>query len=300
MQTNLHIGWLGTGRMGAAMAAHLISNGANVTVWNRTASKIAPLIELGATHAQKIGDLGQCDIVFTSVSSSPDLLEVTLGPEGLFNAQPAPSIVVDTSTVSAEAAAEVRAEAQRRGIGFLNAPISGNAVVVAGGGASIITSGPKSVFDTVEPCLKAMAPSVTYAGAGEEARLVKLAHNLLVGVITEALAEVTTLAEKGGVSPSAFLDFIDGSVLGSTFIGYKGQAIRTHDYELTFTTELLRKDFDLGLSAARALEVPMPVAATTYQAIQTAVGHGYGKSDFATLYEVAARAAALPNESHRT
>ena len=299
MQANHRIGWLGTGRMGAAMAARLISDGAAVTVWNRTASKTQPLVELGATHAEKISDLGQCDIVFTSVSSSPDLLAVTLGPDGLFDAQPAPSIVVDTSTVSAEAAAEVRAEATKRGIGFLSTPISGNANVVAVKEASIVASGPKSVFDTVRPYLDVIARSVTYAGADEEARLVKLAHNLMVGIITQMLAEATVLAEKGGVSPSAFLDFINGSVLGSVFIGYKGQAIRNYDYEPTFTTELLRKDFDLGLGAARSLEVPMPVAATTYQAIQTAIGHGYGKSDFATLYEVAARAAALPKGDHR-
>ncbi len=299
MQAKHQIGWLGTGRMGSAMAARLISAGAPVTVWNRTALKAAPLIELGATQASTVTDLGHCDIVFTSVTSSPDLLAVTLGAEGLFagfSAQSAPSIVVDTSTVSAEAAAEVRAEAASRGIGFLSAPISGNGNVVAEGRASIIASGPRSVFDTVLPHLRAIAPSVTYAGPGEEARLVKLAHNLMVGMITETLAEVTVLAEKGGVAPSAFLDFIDSSVLGSVFIGYKGQAIRNHDYEPTFTTELLRKDFDLGLGAARSLEVPMPVAATTYQAIQTAVGHGYGKSDFATLYEVVARAAALPGE----
>ena len=297
--TEHHIGWLGTGRMGSAMAARLIATGAAVTVWNRTASKTVPLVELGATQADTVNDLGRCDIVFTSVTSSPDLLAVTLGPEGLFNAfnaQSAPRIVVDTSTVSAEAAAEVRAEAAGRGIEFLSAPISGNGNVVTQGRASIIASGPRSVFDTVLPYLQAIAPSVTYAGAGEEARLVKLAHNLMVGMITEALAEVTVLAEKGGVAPSAFLDFIDGSVLGSVFIGYKGQAIRNHDYEPTFTTELLRKDFDLGLGAARSLEVPMPVAATTYQAIQTAIGYGYGKSDFATLYEVAARAAAIPRD----
>jgi 3-hydroxyisobutyrate dehydrogenase-like beta-hydroxyacid dehydrogenase len=295
--TEHHIGWLGTGRMGSAMAARLIATGAAVTVWNRTASKTVPLVELGATQADTVNDLGRCDIVFTSVTSSPDLLAVTLGPEGLFNAfnaQSAPRIVVDTSTVSAEAAAEVRAEAAGRGIEFLSAPISGNGNVVTQGRASIIASGPRSVFDTVLPYLRAIAPSVAYAGAGEEARLVKLAHNLMVGMITEALAEVTVLAEKGGVAPSAFLDFIDGSVLGSVFIGYKGQAIRNHDYEPTFTTELLRKDFDLGLGAARSLEVPMPVAASTYQAIQTAIGYGYGKSDFATLYEVAARAAAIP------
>ena len=294
-----HIGWLGTGRMGSAMAARLIATGAAVTVWNRTASKTVPLVELGATRADTVNDLGRCDIVFTSVTSSPALLVVTLGPEGLFNAfnaQSAPRIVVDTSTVSAEAAAEVRTEAAGRGIEFLSAPISGNGNVVAQGRASIIASGPRSVFDTVLPYLQAIAPSVIYAGAGEEARLVKLAHNLMVGMITEALAEVTVLAEKGGVAPSAFLDFIDGSVLGSVFIGYKGQAIRNHDYEPTFTTKLLRKDFDLGLGAARSLEVPMPVAATTYQAIQTAIGYGYGKSDFATLYEVAARAAAIPRD----
>jgi 3-hydroxyisobutyrate dehydrogenase-like beta-hydroxyacid dehydrogenase len=122
----------------------------------------------------------------------------------------------------------------------------------------------------------------------------------MLGMITEALVEATALAEKGGVAPSAFLDFIDGSVLGSVFIGYKGRAIRTHDYEPTFTTENIRKDFDLGLAAARKLEVPMPVAAITYQAIQTAIGHGYGKADFATLYEVAARAAALPKGDHQS
>ena len=295
MKANHRIGWLGTGRMGAAMAARLISAGAPVTVWNRTSAKTAPLIELGASHAAKVSDLGHCDIVFTSISSSPDLLAVTLGAEGLFNAQPAPSIVVDTSTVSAEAAAEVRAKATSRGIGFLSTPISGNATVVAEGHASIVASGPADAFDTVRPYLQAMAPSVTYAGAGEEAQLVKLAHNLLLGMITEALVEATALAEKGGATPSAFLDLIDGSVLGSVFIGHKGQAIRNRDYRPTFTTELLRKDFDLGLGAARSLEVPMPVAATTYQAIQTAIGHGYGKQDFAALYEVAARGAALPN-----
>jgi 3-hydroxyisobutyrate dehydrogenase-like beta-hydroxyacid dehydrogenase len=253
---------------------------------------------MGATQADTVSDLGRCDIVFTSVMSPPDLLAVTLGPGGLLDAQPAPRIVVDTSTVSPEAAAEVRAEAARRGIGFLSAPISGNPNVVADGRASIIASGPADVFDTVQPYLQAIAPSVTYAGAREEALLVKLAHNLLAGMITEALAEVTTLAEKGGVAPSAFLDFIDGSVLGSEFVGYKGRAIRGRDYEPTFTTEGLRKDFDLGLAAAQALGVPMPVAATTHQQLDTAIGHGYAKSDFATLYEVAARAAAIPREVH--
>jgi 3-hydroxyisobutyrate dehydrogenase-like beta-hydroxyacid dehydrogenase len=293
MQADFRIGWLGTGRMGREMAARLISDGAALTVWNRTASKTEPLVEIGAARADTVSDLGRCDIVFTMVTSPPDLLAVTLGPGGLLHAQPSPSIVVDCSTVSAEAAAEVRAEAASRGIGFLSAPISGQPGMVAEGQASIIASGPKQVFETVQPYLEAIAPSVTYAGAGEEARLVKLCHNLMLGVITEALAEATTLVEKGGVTRKAFLDFIDGSVLGSTHIRHKGRAIRARNYEPTATLENLRKDFDLGLAAARALEVPMPVAATTHQLIQTAIGHGHGKSDYVALYE-AARAAALP------
>jgi 3-hydroxyisobutyrate dehydrogenase-like beta-hydroxyacid dehydrogenase len=299
MTADFSIGWLGAGRMGAAMATRLISNGAALMVWNRTASKAAPLTELGATQADKISDLGRCDIVFTMVTSSKDLLAVTLGPEGLLRAQPAPNVVVDCSTVSAEAAAEVRGEAAARGIGFLSAPISGNPDAVAEGQASIVASGPAPVFDTVEPYLRAIAPSVTYCGTGEEARLVKLCHNLMVGIVTEALAEATALAEKGGVPASVFLEFMDSSVLGCTHIRLKGRAIRTRNYQAAMTVENLRKDFDLGLAAARALQVPMPAAALTHQLIQTAIGYGYGKSDYVTLYEVAARAAALPRQDHR-
>ena len=269
MTADFSIGWLGTGRMGVAMAARLISNGAAVTVWNRTPSKAAPLKALGATQADKISDLGHCDIVFTMVTSSPDLLAVTLGAEGLLRAQPAPNVVVDCSTMSAE----VRGKAAARGIGFLSAPISGNPDAVTEGHASIVASGPAPVFDTVEPYLRAIAPSVTYCGTREEAHLVKLCHNLMLGIVTEALAEATTLAEKGGVPAAAFLDFIDGSVLGCTHIRLKGQAIRTHNYDAAMTAENLRKDFDLGLAAARALEVPMPAAALTHQLIQTAIGH---------------------------
>jgi 3-hydroxyisobutyrate dehydrogenase-like beta-hydroxyacid dehydrogenase len=299
MTTNRSIGWIGTGRMGTAMATRLISDGARLTVWNRTASKAESLTKLGASRADKITDLGRCDIVFTMVTSSKDLLEVTLGPEALLRAEPAPSIVVDCSTVSAEAAAELHAEAAALGIGFLSAPVSANSDMVAEGSASIVVSGPAAAFDTVEPYLRAIAPSVTYCGASEEARLIKLCHNLMLGIVTEALAEATTLAEKGGVPASVFLDFIDGSVLGCTHIRHKGQAIRTRNYEATMTVENFRKDFDLGLAAARTLQVPMPVAALTHQLIQTLVGLGYGKSDYVTLYEVAARAAALPSQDHQ-
>lgn len=296
MDPDIRIGWLGTGRMGSALAARLISGGVAVTVWNRTASKAAPLVDLGASRADNLAALGRCDIVFVTVMSSPDLLAVTLGPDGLLSSRPAPRILVNCSTVSAEAAAEVRTEAARHNVEFLSAPVSGNPDAIAGGSGSIVASGPAEVFDAVRPYLEAIAAGVTYAGTGEEALLVKLAHNLLVGIMTEALAEATTLTEKGGVAPSVFLDFIDGSVLGSKLLSAKGKAIRARDYEPTFTTAGLRKDFDLALAAARALEVPMPVAASTHQLLQTAIGHGYGESDYVALYAMAAHSAGLADD----
>lgn len=289
------LGWLGLGRMGAAMVHRLLSGGAEVTVWNRTHAKCEPLAEAGAKVAGAMTDLAEVDIVFVMVTSSADLLQVTLGEQGLLRAASKPRILVDCSTVSAEASAQVRVEAQARGVQYLAAPISGNPDMVREGGAAIIVSGPADAFEQARPYFAAMAPTVVHAGTGEEARLVKLCHNLMLGMITEALVEVTALAEKGGISNDAFLDFINGSVLGSNFIRHKGKAIIERNYTPTFTMTMLRKDYDLGLAAARSLEVPMPVAGATYQLIQTAIGHGLGQSDYVALFEVEARAAGLPN-----
>ncbi|WP_193047950.1 NAD(P)-dependent oxidoreductase [Mycolicibacterium baixiangningiae] len=288
------IGWLGTGRLGTAMATRLLEGGTtNLTVWNRTASKAAALVSTGAQQVDTIDDLTGCDIVFTTVMSSPDLLAVTLGPGGLLTGKTAPKVIVDCSTVSEDAAKEVRNAAAERGTAMLSAPVSGNASMVAAGRAAIVASGPDEAFEAARGYLESMAVSVVHCGPNEEAPLVKLCHNLLLGMITEALAEVVTLSEKGGVAPAVFLDFINGSVLASTFIGNKGEAIRSRDYAPTFTSKSLRKDFDLGLAAARALEVPLPLAAATHHLIQTAIGYGYGDDDYVTLYELAARAAGI-------
>lgn len=247
----------------------------------------------GARQVDTIDDLTGCDIVFTTVMSSPDLLAVTLGPGGLLTGKTAPKVIVDCSTVSDDAANEVRTAAVERGTAMLSAPVSGNASMVAAGRAAIVASGPDDAFDAARGYLESMAASVVHCGPNEEARLVKLCHNLLLGMITEALAEVVTLSEKGGIAPAAFLDFINGSVLASTFIGHKGDAMRSRDYSPTFTSKSLRKDFDLGLAAARTLEVPLPLAASTQQLIHTAIGYGYGDDDYAALYELTTRAAGM-------
>lgn len=290
----LSVGWIGTGRMGAAMAARLAKAGVRLTAWNRTRSKAEPLAEHGCAIADTIAELRSLDVVFTMVSTPADLEQVLLGEGGLLaDPDTVPGVVVDCSTVSTESSAAMREACSQRGVAFLAAPVSGNGKVVKAGGLSLVVSGPEETYDLVAPLLQHIGKSVTYVGEGDVARLVKICHNLFLGVVTQSMAEITVLAEKGGVSRAAFLDFLNNSVMGSVFTRYKSPAFVNLDYTPTFTPILLRKDFDLGLAAARQLDVPMPVAATTAQLVQASVSSGRVDEDFSILLDLQAANSAL-------
>jgi 3-hydroxyisobutyrate dehydrogenase len=292
--TAVRIGWIGTGRMGAALVTRLLDAGCDVAVYNRTAAKAQPLAERGAAVVARPVDLADRDVVFVMVAASPDLEEVTTGDGGVLTAPGhAPGVLVDSSTVSVEASAAVRAEAGKRGTEFLAAPVSGNPKVVAAGQLTFAVSGPRAAYERVEPLIALLGRGSTYVGDGEVARLVKICHNVLLGVVTQSLAEITVLAEKGGTSRAAFLEFLNDSVLGSTFTRYKSPAFVNLDFTPTFTMPLLRKDFDLGLDAARELEAPMPVASATAQLVASAVGAGHIDEDFAALLLEQARRAGM-------
>ncbi|MEE4597167.1 NAD(P)-dependent oxidoreductase [Streptomyces sp. DSM 41524] len=280
----LRIGWIGTGRMGFQLAARLLKAGHEVAVYNRTRPKAEPLEELGAVVVDQPIDLADRDVVFSMVSASADLEAVTTGDAGVLTDEVvAPRVLIDSSTVSPVTSVKVRAAATERGTEFLAAPVSGNPKVIAAGKLTIAVSGPLAVYEEVESLLHALGRSVTYVGEDEVARLVKIAHNVFLGVVTQSLAEITVLAEKGGVSRAAFLEFLNDSVMGSVFTRYKSPAFVNLDFTPTFTNPLLRKDFDLGLEAARSLEVPMPLASATAQLVAAAIGAGHVKDDFATL-----------------
>jgi len=291
------LGWLGTGRMGTAMAGRLVAAGNDVLVWNRTASKTEPLLAAGARAVATIGDLGEADIVFIMVSTPNDLEEVVGGQGGLLNAPRRAKVIVDCSTVSMEASAKIRSMANERGVSFLAAPVSGNPHVVEEGGACIVASGPPETYAEVAPYLEQIAKVAVHAGNEEQSRLVKLCHNLYLGMMVQALVEVTSLAEKGGTDRQAFLEFLNGTVLGSDWVRKRTKDLVAQDWTPTFTTELLRKDFDLGLAAARTLEVPMQVGASVHQLIQASIGLGFRDEDFLSLYVQQARAAALPSSA---
>jgi 3-hydroxyisobutyrate dehydrogenase-like beta-hydroxyacid dehydrogenase len=158
---------------------------------------------------------------------------------------------------------------------------------------TICVSGPRPAWEEARPYLELLARAVTYVGEGERARLVKICHNLMLGVVSQCMAEITVLAEQGGVSRADFLAFLNDSVMGSMFTRYKTPAFVNLDFAPTFTPALLLKDFELGFEAAREHDVPMPVAAATQEIVRGMIGHGYRDVDFAALLELEARAAGL-------
>ena len=274
------LGWIGTGRMGYEMAARLAKGGADVLVWNRTRAKAEPLEKYGAKIASALPELAARDIVFCMVSTWKDVKEVV---SRLLKAKARPKMVVECSSISLEGSAELRELLQGENVQYLAAPVSGNAKVIKAGRLSFVCSGPKKSFQEVLPFLKMIAPAASYVGEGELARIVKICHNVFLGVVTQSLAEVTILAQKAGVPRHAFLEFMNQSVMGSTFSRYKTPAFVNLDFKVTFTPHLLRKDMDLGLDAGRRLEVPMPLASATRDLIQSMMGRGMKEEDFAAL-----------------
>lgn len=287
------LGWIGTGRMGFAMAKRLLEAGCDLSVYNRTRSKAEPLESLGARIVDTPAELADRDIVFTMVSGSDDLISVVCGDQGVLSGSDAPKLLIDSSSVSEEASQQVRDALLDRGCDMLSAPVSGNAKVIGAGRLTIVASGPESAFSMAEQYLEALGEGVTYVGKGELARMVKICHNVLLGVVTQSLAEITVLAEKGGVPRHALLDFINKSVMGSMFTRYKSPAFVNLNWTPTFTSPLLRKDMDLGLSAGKKLGVPLPIATATRELVQRAIDAGHTDCDFGILLEVQAEASGM-------
>jgi 3-hydroxyisobutyrate dehydrogenase len=287
------LGWIGTGRMGFEMARRLAKGGCDLTVWNRTRAKAEPLAKDGAKIVGSLAELTGCDIVFCMVSTYDDVKEVVAGPKGLLSGSAKPRMLVECSSISLEGSAELRKILEAKKVELLSAPVSGNAKVIKAGKLTFVVSGPKSAYDAAAPYLDMMGQGSSYVGEGELSRIVKICHNVMLGVVTQCMAEITVLAQKAGVPRHAFLDFLNKSVMGSTFTRYKAPAFVNLDFHVTFTPYLLRKDMDLGLAAGRKFEVPMPLASITRDLIQSMMGTGMTEEDFSTLLLQQAKASGI-------
>src|SRR6266852_9717888 len=297
------IGWI---RMGLPMAERLLKAGYDVSIWNRTRAKAEPLAKSGGHIVGKPSDLAGVDVLFAIVSTGKDLEEVYFGPEGVGTGNRIPPVFVDCSTIAVEESADIRMRLSERGADFICAPVSGNAKVIKSGKLSSVASGPEAAFRIVEPMIEVFAPrGVSYVGDGELARICKIAHNVMLGVVIQNLIEITLLTNKMGVPRHAFLAFLNNGVMGSMFTSYKSPALVNLDWATTFTPELLRKDLDLGLELAREMDVPMPITAATREVLQGHFGAAmlqknpeeYLGKDFAALAETMALAAGMKLES---
>jgi 3-hydroxyisobutyrate dehydrogenase len=296
------IGWIGVGRMGTPMAQRLLEASHDVSIWNRTRAKAEPLGQHGGKIVDKPADLAACEVVFAIVSTGKDVEHVLFGKDGLCTGSKLPRMVVDCSSISVEESAAIRKRLSEKGVSFLAAPVSGNAKVIKAGKLSSVVSGPEADAKIAMPLIEVFAPrGVSYVGDGELARICKIAHNVMLGVVIENLIEITLLANKMGVPRHAFLAFMNNGVMGSMFTAYKTPALVNLDWTTTFTPELLRKDLDLGLELGREWDVPMPVTAATREVLQTHFGaaqlqkdpQAYLQKDFAALAETMALAAGM-------
>jgi len=304
----MKIGWIGVGRMGAPMAARLLKADYAVSIWNRTRAKAESEELNGATVVDNMSDLADVDVLFTMLSTGKDVHEVCFGPGGMFRdgATQKPPLLVDCSTIGMDESAAVRAELDKVGVELLAAPVSGNPRCVRAGKFSCVVSGPREAYDKVTPLLLAIAPrGAAYVGEGELARMCKIAVNLMLYVITENMMEVTLLAEKAGIPRHAFLEFLNGSVIGSTYTRYKTPAVVNLDWATMFHAIGMRKDMDLGLSIARELNVAMPVTVAMREVLQGHFGaaqlqsdpDAYLHQDFANLLETVALLSGVKLES---
>ena len=305
MATNTQkIGWIGMGRMGYPMAERLLKAGYDVSIWNRTRAKAEPLAKSGGKIVDTPSDLANVDVVFSIVAEGKDVDEVYFGQTGVLSGKngKVPGVFVDCSTIAVEESVDIRSKLKARGADYICAPVSGNAKVIKAGKLSSVCSGPEAAFRKVEEMVKVFAPKgVSYVGDGELARVCKIAHNVMLGVVIQNLIEITLLTNKMGVPRHAFLAFLNNGVMGSMFTAYKTPALVNLDWTTTFTPELLRKDLDLGLALADELDVPMPVTAATRQILQMHMGNAmaqknpeeYLQKDFTTLMETMAQASGM-------
>jgi 3-hydroxyisobutyrate dehydrogenase len=306
-QNTQRIGWIGMGRMGYPMAERLLKAGYDVSIWNRTRAKAEPLAAKGGKIVDTLFDLKDVDMLFSIVSTGKDLDQVLFGKNSVTgHGGKLPKIFVDCSTIAVEDSKSIRERLKQLGSEFVAAPISGNAKVIKAGRLSAVLSGDEQAVKTVTPLMETIAPQgVAYVGEGELARICKIAHNVMLGVVIENLIEITLLANKMGVPRHAFLAFMNNSVMGSMFTAYKAPSLVNLDWTTTFTPELLRKDMDLGLELGRDWDVPMPVTAAAREVLQAHFGAAmlqknpqeYLEKDFAAMMETMALMSGMKLES---
>jgi 3-hydroxyisobutyrate dehydrogenase-like beta-hydroxyacid dehydrogenase len=292
----MRVALLGLGQMGAPIAQRLEAAGHELAVWNRSPAPAQPFAERGVVVLDHPADAWEhADLAITMLADGAAVEAVALGERGLLSAAGGAQrrVLLDMSTISANDSAVIAAACADRGVAFLRGPVTGNPSVVVAGNLGIIVSGPREEFERLSATLSHIGPNLFFVGAAEEARIVKLALNLMIGGTAELIAEALVLAEKHGIGRREMLDVMGGSAIGSPFVKYKTEALCSDDYSSTFSAQLMYKDLGLVLAAADEVALPLPLVAAVQQLIQGCIATGMGELDFTVLLPRLRREAGL-------
>ena len=271
------LGFIGLGIMGGGMAANLVRAGYDVTVWNRTAARMAPVVDLGASAAGSPREVAERSaVVLICVSDTPDVVAVTEGSDGVLAGLSPGSVVVDHSTISPSETRRLAGLTEEAGSVWLDGPVSGGSEGAALGTLSIMVGGEGSQLDRVRPYLEAMGKSITHCGPVGSGQMVKLVNQILVVVNQLAVSEALLFADIGELDLEATLSAVTGGAAGSWMLANRGPQMIVRDWRPGFTIDLQQKDLRLVLEAADELGVPLPGTAVVFQLYRALQRRGLG------------------------
>ena len=282
------VGFIGLGIMGSRMAANLRRAGYELTVFNRTRERAdAFAAEHGATVAGTPADVGAAsDLVITMVVDGAQVEQVLLGEDGAAARAAEGTLCVDMSTIAPADTRRIGAALDERGIGFLDAPVSGSSPKAEDGTLTIMAGGTAEAFERARPLFEVMGELVLHVGELGHGQIVKLINNAVAASNASTLAQALIVGKATGVDLEALEKIMGASSGGSTMLGLKAKPMRTHDYSTLFKLEHMLKDVRLCLEEGQAAGVPFPAAAATREVLNAAMGRGLGDADFAALVEV--------------
>ncbi len=282
MTANPTVALLGTGTMGAGMAANIAGAGLPLRVWNRTRDKAEPLTQVGATVAGTPAEAVRgADVVLTMLFDA-DSVAATMeqAREGL-----APGTVwLQQSTVGVEGSDRLVALAQELGVAYVDAPVLGTRGPAESGSLVVLAAGPEDVRDQVQPILDAIGSRTLWLGAAGEASRLKLAANAWVITVVEGIAEALALTRSLGLDPALFLEAVAGGAMDAPYVGVKGRAMLAGDFEPSFAVSGAAKDADLIVAAARGAGVELAVVEAARDHLARALAAGHGDQDLSATY----------------
>ena len=271
------IGFIGLGIMGSGMARNLLKAGFDVHVWNRTASRMAPLVSAGARGASDAAGVAtEADIIVICVSETQDVEEVLFGERGVIKGAGPGALVIDTSTISPQATISMEARLRAAGVRMLDAPISGGSEGAANGTLSIMVGGDAADVDRAMDVLSAMGSRITHVGCTGAGQMAKLVNQILVVGTMQAVSEALLFAHKGGLDLAKTLEAVEHGAAGSWMLSNRGTQAIVRDFRPGFTIDLQQKDLRLVLEAADVMGVPLPVTSQVFQWYRTLQDRGLG------------------------